>query len=174
MFLGCIIDFVGDYAPHNWAFCHGQILNISDYPDLYAVIGNKFGGDVNAGTFALPDKRGRVAVCAGQGSGLSNYDLAATGGKEKVTLTIAEIPAHGHKVNADSTGGSSNDPTNRLLSHTGAFDNEYSSKTPDVEMSGAMIGNTGGGEGHDNVQPFLAVHAIICVRGAYPQRGSSC
>lgn len=33
--------------------CDGQILSVAEYPELYAVIGNAFGGTAGS-TFALP------------------------------------------------------------------------------------------------------------------------
>ncbi len=38
----------------NWLLCNGQQLSIQEHRDLFAVIGNKFGGD-GVNTFALPD-----------------------------------------------------------------------------------------------------------------------
>ncbi len=41
----------------DWLACDGKILNISSYPALFQLIGNKFGGD-GISNFALPDLRG--------------------------------------------------------------------------------------------------------------------
>jgi microcystin-dependent protein len=53
-FLGFIVLFCGGFAPENWAFCDGQILTIASNGPLYKVIGNQYGGNAAAGTFALP------------------------------------------------------------------------------------------------------------------------
>lgn len=47
-------------APAGYLLCDGTELNQTDYPALYAVIGQTFGG--NAGTFLLPDLRGTAPV----------------------------------------------------------------------------------------------------------------
>jgi microcystin-dependent protein len=60
-FLAQIIMFAGDFAPRGWAFCHGQLLPISQHEELFAVLGTRYGGD-GAATFALPDLRGRVPI----------------------------------------------------------------------------------------------------------------
>ena len=46
-------------ADGKWMERNGDILTIADYPDLFAILGNLYGGDGNA-TFALPDDRGLV------------------------------------------------------------------------------------------------------------------
>ncbi|MBS2038831.1 tail fiber protein [bacterium] len=39
--------------PQNWAVCDGALLNISEYQELYSVLGHRYGGDGQQ-TFALP------------------------------------------------------------------------------------------------------------------------
>ncbi len=52
---------------------------------LFSLIGDRFGGDGRT-TFALPDRRGRVPVHAGQGPGLRPYTLGEKGGMEETYL----------------------------------------------------------------------------------------
>ena len=52
--IGTIMLFAGNFAPRNWAFCHGQMMNISENPALFAILGTQYGGDGRT-TFALPD-----------------------------------------------------------------------------------------------------------------------
>jgi microcystin-dependent protein len=54
------------------------------------------------GTNGTPDLRGRFVVGAG-----GSYAVGANGGAETVTLTTAQIPAHGHSGSASSAGGHS-------------------------------------------------------------------
>lgn len=68
-FIAEIVTFAGSFAPRGWAFCHGQILPISQNTALFALIGTTYGGDGRT-NFALPDLRGRTPVHAGQGPGL--------------------------------------------------------------------------------------------------------
>lgn len=51
---GCFMWFCGSTAPNGWLECKGAILQISQYPTLYAAIGTTYGGD-GITTFALPD-----------------------------------------------------------------------------------------------------------------------
>lgn len=58
----------------NWAFCNGQALLKSDYPELYAIIGARFTRDENGYTddtldyFKLPNLNGRFILGANTGS----------------------------------------------------------------------------------------------------------
>ena len=51
---GCFMWFCGSVAPDGWLECNGTILQISQYPELYAAISIIYGGD-GVTTFALPD-----------------------------------------------------------------------------------------------------------------------
>lgn len=169
-FIGEVKLFAGSFAPRGWAFCDGQLLSVSQNTALFSIIGTAFGGDGRT-TFALPDLRGRVPLGPRHGAGLSNYIEGQKGGTENVTLTTAQMPNHSHSLNANSNPGTTNVPTNHVLANTAAFDNEYTATSPDTQMSTQAIGNTGGGQSHENRQPYLAINYIIAIMGTYPSRG---
>ncbi|MEZ4919634.1 MAG: tail fiber protein [Saprospiraceae bacterium] len=50
--------FAGTYAPRNWAFCEGQLLQIVNNPPLFSLIGTLYGGDGKT-TFGLPNLKGK-------------------------------------------------------------------------------------------------------------------
>lgn len=56
-FIGEIRLFAFNYAPQNWAVCQGQLLQISQYQPLFALVGTTYGGDGRT-TFALPNLQG--------------------------------------------------------------------------------------------------------------------
>ena len=87
---GEIRMFAGDYAPRGWLLCNGQLLQIQQYQPLYAIIGNRYGGDGRT-TFGLPDLRGRVPVGMGQGAGLAPYNLGQSGGAERNTPAAVQL-----------------------------------------------------------------------------------
>jgi microcystin-dependent protein len=92
------IRFVGfGFAPLGWANCNGQLMSVAQNPDLYSLLGTKFGGNGTT-TFALPDLRGRSPIDDGQGVGLSNRVLGESGGAESHALTLNEMPLHSHVV----------------------------------------------------------------------------
>lgn len=168
-FIGEIILFAGNFAPRGWAFCDGQLLPITQYNALFSILGTTYGGDGRT-TFALPDLRGRTPIHAGKGPGLSERRLGSKGGQETVTLTANQIPAHNHSINVDANIGNTNVPINNILANTGAFDNEYSVGTPNAQLSTHAVGNTGGGQAHNNMQPFTTINYIIALQGVFPSR----
>jgi len=118
---GGIIMWSGSLAsiPTGWALCDGQ----SGRPDL----------------------RSRFIVGAGQGTGLTNYAVAATGGVESVTLTIAQMPSHSH-------GG----VPQRASTQTGA-----SGGFPPVNFNNINTGSAGEDQPHENRPPYYALAFII-------------
>lgn len=43
--IGTVLSFAGQTAPHGYLLCDGASYKVADYPHLYAVIGNTYGGD---------------------------------------------------------------------------------------------------------------------------------
>jgi len=104
--IGEIRMFAGNFAPYEWAFCAGQTFAIQAYTALYAVIGTYYGGDGRS-TFKLPDLQGRTIVGAGQGAGLSLYNIGTSVGVEGVSIDTTQMPMHTHAVNYAQTGSAS-------------------------------------------------------------------
>lgn len=69
MGLGEIRLYAGKWAPENWAFCDGAMLQIQEYRGLFDEINTRYGGDGRT-TFALPDLRGRAAMHRADGAAL--------------------------------------------------------------------------------------------------------
>ena len=44
-FTGEIRLFPYNFAPQNWAFCDGSVLLVQQFPGLYSIIGNFYGGN---------------------------------------------------------------------------------------------------------------------------------
>ena len=53
-FIGEITIFAGSYSPRGFAFCEGQMLEITQYTALFSILGTRYGGDGRT-TFALPN-----------------------------------------------------------------------------------------------------------------------
>jgi microcystin-dependent protein len=161
-YLGEIRMFAGNFAPRNWAFCDGRVLETTDYMELAQLIGNTYGGDGQT-TFALPDLRGRIAV--NQGAGVQ---LGAAGGVEEVTLNVNQMPAHSHAFETAGVAGNQISPAGNLPAESFnvvPYINDATTGTFDP----ASISYTGGSQPHDNVQPYTCVSYIICLSGLYPQ-----
>jgi microcystin-dependent protein len=162
-YVGEIRMFAGSFAPAGWMFCEGQLLPISENETLFQLIGTTYGGDGQT-TFALPDLRGRIPVHQGAG-----FTLAQAGGEEKITLTVQQIPPHSHPFVASADSATQASPASRALARTNAI-NLYSATAPNVTMAAQAVSTAGGGQAHDNMQPYLSVNFIISLFGIFPSQ----
>jgi microcystin-dependent protein len=160
-YVGEIRIFAGNFAPAGWAFCDGQILPISENETLFQLIGTTYGGDGQS-TFALPDLRGRLLLHQGNG-----FTLAETGGVETVTLTVSQIPAHGHPMLASTAPGTQNAPSNSVTAASPSVQ-LYIGDVPDSNLAATAVGSTGGSQPHNNFQPYLCVNFILSLFGIFP------
>ncbi|PCJ07441.1 MAG: phage tail protein [Rhodobacteraceae bacterium] len=165
-FIGEIIMFGGNFAPRDWALCDGQLLAITSNSALYSILGTTYGGD-GRNTFGLPDLRGRVPMHAGSGPGLTSRPLGQTGGEQTVTLGITQIPPHTHKPRATDQQANEQLPGAHVMGDDGNAIPIYSN-TPTTEMQDTT--SAGGGQAHDNMQPYQVVNFIIALQGTYPSR----
>ena len=166
-FIGEIRMFAGNFAPRGWAKCEGQLLQISQYSALFSLLGTRYGGDGST-TFALPDLRGRVAIGSGTGPGLTPHPLSQRAGSETNMLTVTNLPAHNHSINAVTADGNTSVPGGNLPAGTKLLDKEYSDTTATTSMNATMVSSTGGGEAVNNMQPYLTVTYIIALQGVFP------
>ena len=113
-FVGEVRMFAGNFAPRGWAFCDGQLLAVSQNDALFSLLGTIYGGDGRT-TFGLPDMRGRVAIHAGSGPGLSPRRLGAKAGSEKETLTVNQMPSHTHAWQGSTANTIFAPPSGRLV-----------------------------------------------------------
>ncbi|GGA12684.1 tail Collar domain-containing protein [Paenibacillus marchantiophytorum] len=170
-FVGEICLFPFNFAPKGWAFCNGQLLPISQNTALFSLLGTYYGGDGKS-TFALPDLQGRVPMHPGQGAGLSLYDLGQTGGSDTVTLLNAELPIHSHSLQYGATPGSQEAPTGQIWKDTGGRRGAlaYTGAVNTAAMGAEAILPSGGGQPHNNMQPYLTLNFCIALQGVYPPR----
>ena len=155
-----------DFPPRGFATCDGQILSINQNQALYSLVGTTYGGDGRT-SFGLPDLRSRAPVGAGTGAGLNPVNLGEKSGVENVTLTPAEMPAHGHQMNARDVPGDYPIPlTGPSLAQ---YNNGYEA-SGGVAQASDTLQNTGGGQFHTNMQPYQAISFIIALTGVFPSR----
>ena len=156
------IRIVGfDFAPRGWAQCDGQILPINQNQSLYSLLGTTYGGDGRT-SFALPDLRSRVPIHVGNG-----HAQGQKSGAETHALSAQEMPSHRHVVNGTSDGASEARPGGELPALTEV--NTYAVGGTPVAMNISTT-NAGGGQGHNNMQPYLAVNFCIALQGLFPSR----
>jgi microcystin-dependent protein len=170
-FIAEIRIFAGNFAPRGWAFCNGQLLPIAQNTALFSLIGTTYGGDGRT-TTALPNLQERAAMHPGRGPGLTARRLGEQVGVTEVTLTEGQMPAHTHSQTAFPGSrrgrGNSNEASGNQISR--AQSGVHYSGTGDTAMAGSQISSTGGGQAHNNLQPYLALNYIIALVGLYPSR----
>lgn len=167
-FIGEIKMFAGNFAPRGWALCNGQLMSIAQNTALFSLLGTTYGGDGRV-TFGLPDFQSRIPIGFQQGPGLSDYPLGEMAGVETVTLLSTEMPLHSHVPQALTAPGSDSSPQNNVWAASSNRDAQYTG-TPNVRMNLNALPLAGGGQPHNNEQPYLVVTFIIALMGIFPQR----
>lgn len=162
------------FPPKGWALCNGQLLPINQNQALFSLLGTTYGGDGRV-NFGLPDLQGRTPIHMGSG-----HTLGERGGEQAHTLSISELPTHVHGMRAqdaaaDLGGGQTPGPGKVLARGIAAAAgtpavNIYGTAPGLVAMASASIANTGGSQGHLNMQPFLTLTFCIALQGIFPSQ----
>jgi len=175
-FLGQISMFGGNFAPRGWALCDGQLLAIAQNQALFSLLGTTYGGDGRT-TFALPDLRGRVPMHAGSGPGLTPRSLGQKSGSETVTLTVNEMPAHNHTatgtIKAKNGQPDESNPGGQVPATLSNGTEGYADASNTNMQEGGVavtVNNNGGGQSHNNMQPYQCINFIIALVGIFPSR----
>lgn len=160
------IRIVGfNFAPRGWALCDGQLLPINQHQSLYSLLGATYGGDGQT-SFGLPDLRGRTPIHVGNGR--TEGDSL---GEEMHTVSAAELPQHGHAARASEAAAT--EPTvtgagNEVIAAAGAP--VYQDAVNLTTMAGGSVSGAGGGQAHENMQPYMTLNFCIALQGLFPSR----
>ncbi|MCB9399653.1 MAG: phage tail protein [Acidobacteria bacterium] len=151
-----------NFPPKGWALCDGQLLPINQNQGLFSLLGTTYGGDGRV-NFALPDLRARIPIHMGQG-----HTLGERGGESAHTLSVSELPGHGHSVQVADTPATTNTPTNSLVLAQSTGSQLYGPASNLTAMSTEALGPVGGSQPHTNEQPFLTLNFCIALQGIFP------
>jgi microcystin-dependent protein len=164
-FLGEIMMFGGSFPPRGWAFCEGQLLQISSNSALFSILGTTYGGDGRT-TFGLPDFRGRFPMHHGAGPGLTSHSHGQKGGNE----THTQFPTHSHSVSvpAASGEGETGQPGGAVPA-AAEFPALPYGPTSDASMQ-AFSTAVAGVSSVSHVNPYLNVSFCIALQGIFPSR----
>jgi microcystin-dependent protein len=178
--IGEIRMFAATFNPRNWAFCQAQLLPIAQNTALFSILGTTYGGNGQT-TFGLPDFRGRIPVGAGQGPGLSSYQLGQMSGTQTNTIANANFPAHSHPISGGITmpgnaaaGNADTQANSYPATLTGT--NMYSTVNNGSGLANMQLALTGASAGSasptpvNNIQPVMGMNYIICMLGIFPSR----
>jgi len=153
-----------NFAPKGWAQCNGQFLPINQNQALFSLLGTMYGGNGQT-TFALPDLRGRTPIHQGSG-----FTEGQAGGQEAHTLTMSEMPSHTHTLNSNLQP---NPATLAVLAGNllGVLTTPiYKQPSNLTTLQPATIGNAGGSQPHNNLQPYSVLNFCIALQGAFPSQ----
>lgn len=164
-FVGQLMLCSWNFAPKSWAQCNGQLLAINQNQALFSLLGTYYGGDGRT-TFALPNLQGQTPIGAGTDTSGTTYVIGEAGGEALHTLTQNEVPSHSHPVYAANGAGNAALPSGALLAGTGV----YAEAMNLTAMNSGVIAPAGGGQGHENRQPFLVMNWCIALNGIFPTR----
>lgn len=120
---GMVAPFAGVVAPAEWLLCDGAEISREDYADLFAIVGDIYGGGDGSSTFNVPNLIDRVV------SGAGAHTPGDTGGSEEIILIEGQLPSHGHSLSIDTVPNHS---------HSGSF------------TSGSLSGSTSSGGSHSH------------------------
>jgi microcystin-dependent protein len=188
-YIGEIRAFAFDFAPRDWLICDGRELEIDTYSKLYSIIGSIFSPDhkSNSQKFRIPNLIEKALIQAGQAkSDILSVDFGKNTGESSVTLSISDLPAHNHSFGAflgapPSLAGQNftEAPLEGFSRLTSCIDAPvdtavtyrrwvpYSSELSKT-MAISMVTETGGGQPHENMSPYLVLNYCICYEGEFP------
>jgi len=185
---GSITLWAGQQAPPGAFICTGGEASRTEYPRLFAAIGETYGpGDGNT-TFNIPNLQERVAVGVNEDN--PNYDtVGIVGGFETVVLTEAQLPvhtvvqnahthlqnahthlqdAHTHTVDGGINAASGGVVRGLLASGVGSNNTQTRSTTPTNQNTTPTNQNAtatnqpiGSGQAHPNMPPHIVLNYVI-------------
>lgn len=165
---GAVILYAGSSQPSGWLFCNGSAVSRATYANLFAAIGTTYGPGDGVTTFNLPNTQNNVPMGAG-----GSYTLGSIGGEAAHVLSVSEMPNHTHSNGAHTHSGTTGTElgTSGILNISPSFgpnagggtQGSFGNHTHNLMINPASItiDATGGGLGHNNIQPFLAFNYII-------------
>ncbi|MGA2010074.1 MAG: tail fiber protein [Solirubrobacteraceae bacterium] len=162
-FLGELRTFAFGFPPRGWALCNGQTLPINQNAALFSLLGTTYGGNGTT-TFNLPNLQARVPLHFSSG-----LPEGTATGEAAHTLSVPEMAAHTHPLNGTATTASTDAPGGNLLAAAG--DTLYAAgPASSVTLAPATVLAAGGGQPHENRQPFLTLNVCIALVGIFPTR----
>jgi microcystin-dependent protein len=189
--IASILPFAGPTAPPGYLLCDGGEIRISDYAELWGIIGYTYKPAtllIGSNTFALPDLRGRFAlgrdnmdnnttipsrdnptILLDAGGSSANRvtdvtaDIVGAGsGNEQRSLSVANLPDHKHNLNSGTAQYYASG-----LPGAGTDPNAVPNTGMPNTSTGSGLPNSGGvissstGVPFNSMNPYLTINYII-------------
>ncbi|MGH9445430.1 MAG: phage tail protein, partial [Terriglobia bacterium] len=90
-----------------------------------------------------------------------------------VALTASQLPSHSHSANcanAVNVGSQASPVGNYWSTDAGGNTGAYNNASDGKQLAPGAVAAAGGGQPHDNMQPFVAINYIIALNGIFPSR----
>ena len=164
-FLGEIRIMAFGFPPKGWALCNGQLLPINQNQALFSLLGTMYGGDGRV-NFALPNLQGRMPLHVGP-----NYVQGQSDGEQSHSLTLAEMPSHAHGGGLPAyTGAATSGQAPANARFANAASQPYRVPTAATQYASMLSSVAGGGQPHNNMQPYQVLNFCIALQGIFPSR----
>lgn len=170
----CIIGQIDFFSfseiPNTHLPCQGGAVLISKYKNLFDVIGIAFGGDGKT-SFNLPDLRNKATINMGKCSSVigKKWDFTQEEGSEVESLDITHCPTHTHFLRQPLTAPTSVKPEGSFGGFSKPIFYCTATSTEAGIINSSFIYDKGQSIPHENMQPFLVLHACICFSGLKPE-----
>lgn len=136
--VGAVLPFAGDAAPTGWLVCDGSSISRTDYVDLYAYIGTKYGAGNGSTTFNIPDMRDEFIRGASGTRPVGNQESDSFKSHDH-TGSTSNSGEHTHSGSTSSAGAHTHKYQRHLASRYGVgIDGEWGqNKYPEYDTSSA-------------------------------------